>query len=78
MDCVKVEPANSVERKQSIQEGSSQVPQYSSEKLRLTLFPRGCRFRPTPGGVSDTPPPLEIKEGVVLGPMLLYRVSQKK
>ena len=23
------------------------------------------------GGVSDTPPPLEIKEGVVLGPMLL-------
>ena len=37
------------------------------------INPRGCRFCPTPVGVSDTPPPpLEIKEGVVLGPMLLY------
>ena len=40
---------------------------------RLTLFPKGCQFPSLPGGgggVSDAPP-LEIKEGVVLGPMLL-------
>ena len=33
-----------------------------SKLYMLTLFPRGYRFRPTPG---------EIKEGVVLGSMLL-------
>ena len=36
----------------------------------LTLFPRGCQFRPTPVG-GYLIPPLEIKEGVVLGNMLL-------
>ena len=33
-------------------------------------IPRGCLFRPTPGG-GYLIPPLEFKEGVVLGPMLL-------
>ena len=36
----------------------------------LTLFPRGCRFPSLPGG-GIWYPPLEIKEGVVLGQMLL-------
>ena len=26
------------------------------DTIPLTLFPKGCQFRPTPGGVSDTPP----------------------
>ena len=37
----------------------------------LTLFPRGCRFPSLPGGGGIWYPPIEIKEGVVLGPMLL-------
>ena len=43
----------------------------SIQETSLTLFHRGCRFRPTPGGGAGIwYPPLEIKEGVVLGPML--------
>ena len=41
-----------------------------SGNILLTLFPRGCRFPSLPGG-GYLIPPLEIKEGVVLGPMLL-------
>ena len=37
----------------------------------LTLFPRGCRFPSLPGGGGIRYPPLKIKEGVVLGPILL-------
>ena len=42
--------------------------------VNLTLSTRGCRFHLTPGGGGYSIPPLEIKEGVVLGPMLLYTI----
>ena len=39
----------------------------------LTLPGRGYRFRGLEGGGLNQPPPLEINEGVVSDPRLLYR-----